>query len=248
MQQKLKIISFNIWGLPAPFSHDLETRFTKILQFLKDENPDIISLQECWFLHHLHQLKKIFPDYYLTSSHEGTTNNHSGLVVLTKQKPLQAHFIAFERPWTLRIDEMIANKGALLVEIPFREKTFTILNTHTFARSKPAHKKFLRAQLRRIKQIIEKTKNVILAGDLNVTVDEFTKWNNNLLSISLSKNPEFDEKNPYRKYAPFHLIDNGETASYIGVKTNPHKITMKTIIPEIFLSDHQPIITEITFD
>jgi len=248
MTKRLKIISLNVWGLPWPFSHYLKKRLSKTISFLKDQNADIVSLQEIWSHKDVARLKKEFPDYFFVTSGIGEATNQSGLLIMTKFKPLEKFFYMFKRPLSKRIDETFAGKGILVCLIKLDNKDCFILNTHAFARSKKKHIMFLSKQLKFLKKIVKRFHSLILTGDLNINTNEFLEWNDNHLKVSLTKNPEFDKKNPYRKFAPMHYLDDGDTASYIAVKTNPQKIKIKTkILDNIYLSDHQPLVSEIEF-
>ncbi|MFH1326874.1 MAG: endonuclease/exonuclease/phosphatase family protein [archaeon] len=245
---KLKIISLNIWGLPWPFSPSLKTRFKKIVKFLKKENPDIIFLQECWFFSHVKKLKKEFPNYYFSHYKRFLIGNQSGLVTMTKKKPLGIKFFMFPRPTTERVDEFVSGKGILVTEIKLNGSNIFLINTHTFSRLYHKHKEVLFNQLKILKRIIKKYPSLIFVGDLNLTEKEFSNWNENFMSYVFPKNPALDPKNPYRKKAPLHFLEEGNTPTFIAVKTNPLITKVKTeVLDKIYLSDHQPLISEISF-
>ena len=170
---------------------------------------------------------------------------------MTKKKPKSVKFIMYQRPLTKRIEEFLSGKGILITELEIQEESVFVINTHTFSRIISGHGDLLLNQLKVLKKIVNEKGSMILAGDLNITPIEFLEWNKDELSSIIPKTPILDPKNPYRKKAPIHFMDRIEGnkgPTFLGVKTNPLKFVLNTqVISNIYLSDHQPIISEIIF-
>ncbi len=252
--ENLKILSINAWGLPKPFSVDINKRFKKIVWLIKNENPDIVALQEIWMIRYVQKLRKHLKSYFVITSKKGFQKNVSGLVTLIKKRPVSFKFKAFKNNYLnlkekfSKLDEVLGQKGFLRTDIKINKRNFSIINTHLFARSKKIQDKHIYSQLKKIEKEVNKLDNVLIVGDFNMTVSEFKEWSKKNLKYVPTDSPTLDPKNPYRKFISFKYISDGKTINHLALKTKKIKFKLQTkTIKNFYVSDEQPLISEISF-
>ncbi len=243
---KLKLVLYNVWGLPWPVSKDFKKRIRKIPSFLLKNNPDIICLQEVWLYSTLNFFKKVLKGYHCTTSGKGLFFNLSGLATFTKQKPISKRFTKFKTTLA-RYDEFVAGKGFLDTEIKIDEKNFHIINTHLFLRRSKRHNKIFQDQPNLLKNSLNKKDNYIFAGDMNMSFRDFSKWKPEDLLAFRPNKPTLYEKNPYQS-SNVEYIHGGKVIDHVAVKSDFSKIKLVNEIPNPeFHSDHMPVISKIEF-
>lgn len=246
----IKIITYNIWGLPWPFSKDLRSRTAKIIAFLTKEKPDVICLQEVWLKTTLRTLKKALEKkgYHCTTLKRKTVFNASGLVTFTKQKPLKTTFVSFAKTLPL-FHERIAQKGFLVTKINWKGKKIDIINAHLFARYNKAQDRFLHHQLTRLKNYLQEKDNYVLAGDFNATAQEFASWKPKEAVYTAPDKPTMYEKNPYENKLSSDYHSKNEAIDHVAAKFSQHKkIEIYNHVPNpIFFSDHMAVISTVSF-
>jgi len=241
----MKVICYNIWGLPTPFSKDMKKRVSQLSKFLNKEKPDIICLQEVWMYGTLKKLKKELKDYYCTTSEKGIFFNKSGLATFTKTKPVSFKFTKYSNTFE-RLEERIAGKGFLETTIKTKKGELSIINTHTFARYTKEHDEILKQQFNQLLKYLKNKKNYLLAGDLNMSVKEFLKMKPKYLDYKKPDKPTLYKKNPYK--GTFGYLSRGASCDHVAIRIEHHKtkILNHTAVP-IYLSDHMPVISTIDY-
>ena len=57
----LKLLAINIWGFKWPMSEDKDLRVSKIVEFLRSSDYDIVFMQEAWMFSDFEKIKSIYP-------------------------------------------------------------------------------------------------------------------------------------------------------------------------------------------
>jgi len=243
---ELILLDLNFWLIPYPGSRDLKQRMQKFIQLVNKLNPDIITLQELWLKKYINYLEKSLPSYHLTIP-ENNYINRSGLLTLSKAKPISTSFFIFPKEKGFNLRERLGHKGILTIKIKINNKVILVHNTHLYNPREKEHNIFPRNQFRIMKEKIKKGDNII-SGDLNLPKNELKQINKGEFQLSPSQEATFSDKNEYqRKFSSFHHHTNKKT-DYIITKFNSVKTTIKEkIITSPLFSDHYPILASIKF-
>ena len=127
-QSKLKVMSFNVRLFDLyNWSHNEETK-SKIISFIKNENPDILCFQEYYydsnndFITRDLILKELGIEYYHESfTNETLKNAHFGLATFSKYPIIEKNNIEFEND---------QSNHCIWSDIVFNTDTLRIFNTH----------------------------------------------------------------------------------------------------------------------
>ena len=57
----LKLLAINIWGFKWPMSEDKDLRVSKITEFLRNSDYDIVFMQEAWMFSDYEKIKSVYP-------------------------------------------------------------------------------------------------------------------------------------------------------------------------------------------
>jgi endonuclease/exonuclease/phosphatase family metal-dependent hydrolase len=134
-----KALTYNLWGLSAPLSKNLEPRIDGFCNALKTQAPeerwDVILLQEVWSTWIADRLKKCGYDY---SVRLDSGSRETGLMILSPHPLEDAHRMIFKtqpKGWdAFKNGESLVSKGALsaIVRHPELGSIF-VANTHVAA-------------------------------------------------------------------------------------------------------------------
>ena len=123
-KQRVRIASFNVWGIPA-VADKWDERRTKLPAAFRKLELDVICLQEVWLRAHQKELATA-----LASTHKHVVHAAGGLMVLSRW-PVTSHaFQAYPRYPELNFAERMAGKGYLDVTIRTPVGPMRIINTH----------------------------------------------------------------------------------------------------------------------
>jgi endonuclease/exonuclease/phosphatase family metal-dependent hydrolase len=137
MEQKLKIITFNIWDLPLWFNKERRDRIARVADYLKGHNADIICLQETWDKENQALLReKMGPDYYCAygvgRSKKYWLKNFSnfcgGLMIFSKFPIISEEFSTFTRFYSFC--EIFGHKGFLEAKVETPWGVLRVIDTH----------------------------------------------------------------------------------------------------------------------
>ncbi len=262
-QEPLKILSWNIYMLPAVTALSKEVGKTQklqrtqgIVEYVKNEDFDIIVWQEIFnpFARKKlkRKLKELYPYQYGPANKAIFPKTNSGIAIFSKLPLKELAQLKFR---TKKGIDAIANKGVLLMEGNWQGQTFQILGTHLQASGSDE----LRLdQMKQIKTLINEFEkdNIpqILCGDFNTRKGQ-TAYSKMIEVLDV---PEYELQNT--KGSTYRISENekGSEIDYIFVKPNGvnTKSQQKMLIPEIewgkngekWLSDHHAIQAVINFD
>lgn len=133
-QSSLKILSYNIYTLPAIVpSLGREERATMIAELLENSDYDVIVFQEAFNINCRSIIFEKLKKNYLYSAGPGgydvfSIKTNSGLWILSKHQILSTKFLKFKNHSGV---DALARKGALMIEINYLNiKKIQIINTH----------------------------------------------------------------------------------------------------------------------
>lgn len=242
----LSIFNLNCWLFPIPLSSDCDFRLIKILDMIKERDPDIITLQEVWSNKYLKYLAQNLQGYFLISS-KSPIYNQSGLVTFVKKQPLSSEINFFKLSFRQNFTEWILRKGYITVVIELGGKKFTIVNTHLYASFSKFAKIIPEKQLANLMNSIPNN-NVILCGDLNLGENEIEQINQDKFVRLCNSEPTSDIKNIYchKRFNKFMSNKSKKIDYFFFGKKLPEKFQYE-IIKSPFVSDHYPMFTHINF-
>ncbi len=245
---EITILNANLWLLPPPAAIDNNKRLFNLIKLIKKYSPDVINLQEIWLNKYTNILKLNLPDYYLIKP-KSFFINKSGLVTLTKFKPLNTSFSQYPKHKDFDAVEKVASKGYLKTTFQKEDKEITLINTHIYETLEQVK---LKIKFGQIKHLLKKTLEhnpTIVAGDFNADTFNLPKGFKNLTAEDTHK-PTYSLKN---KYA--NILINGimnrhgvhyEKPDYVFANIKGANIKSQ-VIKNPLISDHYPIFAKITF-
>ena len=124
----LKLVTYNIWGLPSWMTGARPGRYPQIARELERLDPDIILLQEAWTA----KARKAAPDNGRwaigRAAGQHTFFQQSGLVTLSKSPIIGGEFYPFSRS---AFPDRFVNKGVLKVTVQLAGgKVLNVWNVH----------------------------------------------------------------------------------------------------------------------
>lgn len=185
--RKIDIVSFNAFGSPFHpakiFRTFLRTcirkRFRVLARKTKEENIDILVLQEVHTYVHLRTLRTLLPEYRYVVLKKFLLGPRGGLVIFSKIPLALETYIDFQQRgvlWNKSITGPLSKKGILIAKTLHAK--LTIINTHLTQNSDHTwttnnrYTHYLRSQLMQITKLVhvlkETDKNLIVCGDFNM--------------------------------------------------------------------------------
>jgi endonuclease/exonuclease/phosphatase family metal-dependent hydrolase len=167
---RLKLVTYNIWGLPGWMTGAHSGRYPKIARELDRLNPDLILLQEAWTAKARRSVPAYGPWSVARAAGQRTFFQQSGLVTLSKFPIIGGRFYPFSRS---AFPDRFVNKGALkiTVQLPTRE-VLNIWNVHLQDGGSPE------IRLSQIRELIARVQSAedgqvadLIGGDFNCTPD-----------------------------------------------------------------------------
>ncbi|MCX6929744.1 MAG: endonuclease/exonuclease/phosphatase family protein, partial [Verrucomicrobia bacterium] len=164
----LKLVTYNIWGLPSWMTGAPPGRYPQIARELERLDPDIILLQEAWTAN----ARKAAPTNgtwaIARAAGQRTFFQQSGLVTLSKFPILGGEFYPFSRA---AYPDRFVNKGVLKVTVQLpRGQVLNVWNVHLQEGDWP---KIRRSQVRELVSRVQAAKDGqiadLIGGDFNCT-------------------------------------------------------------------------------
>jgi endonuclease/exonuclease/phosphatase family metal-dependent hydrolase len=256
---ELKILSYNVWGLPSLLGTDRKARFARLGQTLA--GYDVVTLQET-FSDDIDVLRQStrYP-YHLRWNNRGLRQG-SGLYVLSRYPILRNEFKAFGNCTQA---DCLANKGVLFTRIDHPELgAIDIYTTHYQAEQNATAERIRIEEDNKVMQEFIAQNNspypTILTGDFNMQPD-FPEYQDLTRRLPLT-----DVWRALRPTEPGHTSDptnlykksdaQGKRIDYIFVlnqntyKTTPlaTEVTHNKPVEGYFLSDHFGVSAHLKFE
>jgi len=232
----------NLWLLPWPFSIDKNKRMQDLIQLIKTHQPDVVHLQEVWLNHDRNKIHKALPEYFVFSA--GTWfYNKSGLVTLTKVKPMDSYSFFFKKNRGYNIQERLANKGWLNCLVNLGDHKLNFINLHLYD---PQHTENLSIVTDQFNDLIKfcQAGDYFLAGDFNMADYELAKLNNGFFEIEKNKEWTLSEASPYSQTRFNKKGRVNIKADYFLNKSITGRIALAEglLIKEPPVSNHYPVL------
>ncbi|MBI4080706.1 MAG: endonuclease/exonuclease/phosphatase family protein [Candidatus Levybacteria bacterium] len=261
--RKIDIVSFNAFGAPFHPANILRTflrtrvrkRFRILAKKTKQENIDILVLQEVHTYVHLRTLRTLLPEYRYVIFKKFLFGPRGGLVIFSKTPLLFETYIDFQKKgvlWNKSITGPLSKKGILIAKA--LKTQLTIINTHLTQNSdhdwstSNRYTFFLVSQLNQLASLIKTLKKtnrkLIVCGDFNMPkhvslYSSFMK-KSGLIDVFQSETSPTHHKVYMGKKLSSGRIDYIFTTELKPLATDhifTRKVTIDNSIQE-FLSDH----------
>lgn len=176
---ELRLGTFNVWGLPKPFSDDLSARTRAIAARLPRLDLDVLMIQEAWS----DEIREDLRRAALAAGFEvalASRESGGGLMVLSRIPILDNRFDKYRfrgDPERLAQGEFIGAKGYQTLVLEGDDGPFHLINTHVHARYR-RHRPTLNSAVRtaQLLQLVGEVHglegNVVIGGDFNCTDED----------------------------------------------------------------------------
>jgi endonuclease/exonuclease/phosphatase family metal-dependent hydrolase len=150
-------MSFNAWGLPAPFAPARAHRLAEAAAWLQSTAPDVVALQEVW--------KGAAPLLPLDVSRSSEPGD-DGLALHTSHRLAEVDTLRFHRA---RGFDALKRKGALRARVELEGAAVWVVSTHLQSGYGAANAAVREAQVTELLTwLAPLTEPVVLAGDFNL--------------------------------------------------------------------------------
>ncbi|MFA5051914.1 MAG: endonuclease/exonuclease/phosphatase family protein [Patescibacteria group bacterium] len=236
---RLKIATFNFWGLPWPFSVRRVARLRMLADLVSRERFDIVACQEVWLRQDIRRLRRWLPEYQLCDQCP-CLFNRSGLIFLSRLPLSCGLFLPYDMPvisW-----EFPSKKGILRAQIVINGQPFQIINTHVLYTPNATQ---TRLQKRQLDQLIDVLDNrpTFLFGDFNREFDAMHLPEHFSL-ISENTKPSISMTNRFAKMRLNKIGMSDRLPDYIFVNF-PVRSARSYFINRPIISDHYPVVAEV---
>lgn len=237
-----------MWLLPWPFSIDKQQRIEGLVRLIKIHQPDVVHLQEVWLNSDKAKIIKALPDYFALSA-KNWLYNKSGLVTLTKIKPIASRSYFFKKNKNYNIQERLANKGWLHCRVQFAGQLLNFINLHLYDPQHTENLYIVDGQFKKLKKFCS-TGDYLLAGDFNLADYELAKLNEDFFEIEKDKAWTLDEASPYSQSRFNKKGRVNMKADYFLSRAQTAKIEIAEflLIKEPAISNHYPILYTLAID
>lgn len=255
----LTILSWNVFLLPkwtAFFqpknNHHWERRTEEIIHVLKNQNADIVVLQEAFNRSAIKKIKQKFQHQYFFIS-EPLERKHflkagSGLLLLSKFPISDLQIIEFD---ACASDDCFASKGAFQISIQFNQQTFKIVGTHLQAdyRYPSQYASVRQKQLKQLRQELDQedsTATTIYCGDFNIDYHHPNESEKMIESLHVQKPDikkgeftwqQYELESPEKYYYDYCLIKSNQKNGFFRTKIIDPLKSICRVRP----SDHLPV-------
>jgi endonuclease/exonuclease/phosphatase family metal-dependent hydrolase len=167
---RLKLVTYNIWGLPSWMTGARSGRYPKIAQELERLNPDVIFLQEAWTANARKSAPADGHWSVARAAGQHTFFQQNGLVTLSRFPIIGGRFYPFSRS---AFPDRFVNKGVLKVTVLLpTEQVVNFWNVHLQDGGSPA------IRLSQVRELLSHMQAAedgqiadVVGGDFNCTPD-----------------------------------------------------------------------------
>lgn len=169
-QLRLKLVTYNIWGLPSWMTGARKGRYPQIAQELERMNPDLVLLQEVWTAEARQAIPTNGPWAITRAAGQHTFFQQNGLVVLSRFPVIGGQFYPFSQA---AFPDRAVNKGMLKVTVALPGGG--LLNVWDVHMQDGGSPELRRSQVRELVDHVQAAEDGQLAdlvgGDFNCTPD-----------------------------------------------------------------------------
>ncbi len=260
----LRVLSLNTFG--APFlAKNISKRFEHLADALRDEDPDVICLQEVFLYPHLHLLRVLLPEYPYTAFKRFIYGPKGGLVIFSKYPLEKSTYKGFSNRGSIKSTSVamhLIRNGMLSVQL--KDLPVTIINTHLTPNTdidwdeNNRFSKYLASQLSQVASLVQREKlkgnDTILTGDFNVPPDSTLYEEFIESSQMLDLFSDMDRPTYHDSYLPETKLPR--RIDYIFIPSSSKRIRHvssayileKPVMIQgdyMYLSDHKGVMTEL---
>ncbi|MBT7611135.1 MAG: hypothetical protein HN576_15345 [Bacteriovoracaceae bacterium] len=249
---ELKVMTYNIWGLPFPIAKRIK-RFKVLKKIIAKQDVDFIGFQEAFTRTALKVTKhKNFP-HVAYGPKKCLLNLSSGLVLISKYPIVKTDTIKYKecQGWDCR-----ANKGVLFAQVNIKNELIDVYVTHLNAEGEDFGPRL--SQMNQLIKFVQKNSTgnkTIFLGDFNFQPSSFLHDHmTTILGLNDSHqeyvldNPDLsaDERNGYTNRKLTKRIDYVWSSPELLV--NESKVIMKErLYKNETLSDHKAVRTSLNY-
>lgn len=251
----LKVVTYNIWGLPCWINRAKSSRYPQIARELQQLNPDIILIQEAWTA----KSRKSVPTNGLWSvaraAGQHSVFQQNGLMTLSKFPILGGEFYRFSRSG---FPDQLANKGVLKVSVLFQGGlVLNVWNVHLD--SGRSDTEIRRSQIRELLAHVEAAQDGqcldLVGGDFNCTPESAS-----YRELASALGPNVQQAADAQPFITWQKVSPkpgpGRTVDYIFVRSRGTGAELKAALhlafsarkPQDQLSDHLGIEAVVTLN
>ena len=240
---KIKVLSLNCWIFPCSFSIKNKDRLESLIRLIRKNDPHIITLQEMWSNKYINYLKENLTDYHFSYKNSKIINK-TGLITITKNKPLSFKNNIFPTTKEHNITELFLKKGYSKTIIKINKSKLKIINTHLYAPISKSTSTIPECQFKIILKDINN--NSLVCGDFNLNHHHIKKLiTDKNIDILTNRNITRSKKNIYTQKRFNKLFSNKNVdIDHILAKIKGVKSRTKIIKKPLF-SDHYAILSEV---
>lgn len=167
---ELRILTFNVWGLPAWINGASPNRYGRIARELEFLDPDVVLLQEVWTRRAVGVVPRQPTWSVATSTGQTAFFRRNGLMVMSRFPIVGGEFHPFR---TAAFPDSLVRKGALKITLELPDaRRINVWNAHLQAGDAPAVR---RRQIDRLLQWVHSARDGqvadVVGGDFNCTPD-----------------------------------------------------------------------------
>lgn len=240
----LNIVSFNCWLLPPPFSTSNTSRLSQMTKELSQLNTDVILLQEVWLNIYKTGFEKLLSPEY-ASPIEGVYNK-TGLITLSRARPIARSLHLFDTHFNLNLVEMLARKGFERLEFD----DYVLINTHLYDPLVTREQKIVKNQLAKLKAaVLAETKPTLVVGDFNSYPTKTRAFLGNSFRAPEITEYTLDRTNPYAQKLFNKFGTKSGIIDQLFVYPAGKQVTASAkVLSKIVLSDHYPVEYKVTIN
>lgn len=173
VEKSIKIITANLMLFPPPMGENQYQRIDDFISTISPFSPDFILLQEVWGNNSLDYLASRLNQYNLVFCNSALYNR-SGLVIFSRPQIIRAEFFSYPLDVRHNLEELLAQKGAILIEFKKGSQLLRVVNSHLYSSPPGRNHRPNPGQFTQLQNWLEEKQGqtTIIGGDLNLRPKE----------------------------------------------------------------------------